>query len=306
MTNYIIRRILQMIPVLFGVTLLVFLLLRVSGDPVQLMLGEDATAEQVAQLRAAMGLDRPLHVQYISYMSDLLRGDFGTSIRYNNQPALQVVLERLPATAQLAGMALFVAIVISLPAAIIAAYWRGRIPDYIASFLSVLGQAMPSFWFGIMLILIFGITLSWLPVSGQDQPGAVILPGLALGASLAGVLTRLLRSSLLEVMNQDFIRTARAKGLHPRTIIFRHVLRNSILSYLTVIGLETAALMAGAVVTEQVFAWPGIGLLVIQAINFRDMAVVQAVIILSAIIVMMTSLIVDILYSLIDPRIQHG
>ncbi|RJE84473.1 ABC transporter permease [Paracoccus onubensis] len=306
MTNYIIRRILQMIPVLFGVTLLVFLLLRVSGDPVQLMLGEDATAEQVAQLRAAMGLDRPLHVQYISYMSDLLRGDFGTSIRYNNQPALQVVLERLPATAQLAGMALLVAIVISLPAAIIAAYWRGRIPDYIASFLSVLGQAMPSFWFGIMLILVFGITLSWLPVSGQDQPGAVILPGLALGASLAGVLTRLLRSSLLEVMNQDFIRTARAKGLHPRTIIFRHVLRNSILSYLTVIGLETAALMAGAVVTEQVFAWPGIGLLVIQAINFRDMAVVQAVIILSAIIVMMTSLIVDILYSLIDPRIQHG
>lgn len=306
MINYIIRRLLQMVPVLFGVTLLVFFLLRVSGDPVSLMLGEDATPEQIEYMRHTMGLDLPLYVQYYHYMAGLLTGDFGTSIRYNNLSALDVVLERLPATARLAGMALFFAVIISLPAGIIAAYWRSRIPDYIASFFSVLGQAMPSFWLGIMLILVFGITLSWLPVSGSDQPGAVILPGLALGAGLAGVLTRLLRSSLLDIINQDFIRTAYAKGLTPGVIVYRHVLRNSILSYITVIGLEASALMAGAVVTEQVFAWPGIGLLAIQAINSRDMAVVQTVVLLAALIVMLMNLLVDILYSIIDPRIQHG
>lgn len=306
MINYIIWRILQIIPVLFGITLIVFLLLRVSGDPVLLMLGEDATDVQIAQLREALGLDQPLYVQYFLYMSDLLRGDFGTSIRYNNQPALDVVLERLPATGILAVTALAFAIAISLPAGMIAAFYRGRIPDFIASFISVLGQAMPNFWVGIMLILVFGITLSWLPVSGIDQPGAVILPGIALGTSLAAVLTRLLRSSILEVMNQDYIRTARAKGLSPREITTRHILRNATLSYLTVIGLEASSLMAGAVVTEQVFAWPGIGLLAIQAINSRDMAVVQTIVIFAAIIVMTINLIVDVLYSVIDPRIQHG
>lgn len=306
MFNYIIWRILQMIPVLLGITLIVFLLLRVSGDPVQLMLGEDASPAQVAQLREALGLDRPLYEQYFLYMRDLLQGDFGTSIRYNNQPAFDVVLERLPATGSLAGMALIFAIAISLPAGMIAAFYRGRIPDFIASFVSVLGQAMPNFWLGIMLILVFGITLNWLPVSGRDEAGAVILPGLALGASLAAILTRLLRSSILEVLSQDYVRTARAKGLSPREIVSRHVLRNASLSYLTVIGLEASSLMAGAVVTEQVFAWPGIGLLAIQAINSRDMAVVQTVVILAAVIVMTVNLIVDVLYSLIDPRIQHG
>ena len=305
MINYIIWRILQMIPVLFGITLIVFVVLRVSGDPVSLMLGEDAGPEQVAELRTALGLDRPLYEQYVMYMSDLVQGDFGKSIRYNNQPALQVVLERLPATGVLAATALFFAILISLPAEIIAALYRRRPPDYIASFLSVLGQAMPSFWLGIMLILVFAVGLGWFPVSGQDAPFSVILPGIALGASLAALLTRILRSSLLDVLGQDYIRTARAKGLTPVSITIRHSLRNAMLSYLTVIGLEASSLMAGAVVTEQVFAWPGIGLLAIQAINSRDMAVVQTVVILAALIVMVLNLVVDVLYSLIDPRIQH-
>lgn len=165
---------------------------------------------------------------------------------------------------------------------------------------------MPSFWLGIMLILIFSITLGWFPVSGRDEPLSVVLPGLALGASLAAVLTRLLRSSLLDVLGQDYIRTARAKGIKPSAVTMRHALRNALLSYLTVIGLEASSLMAGAVVTEQVFAWPGIGLLAIQAINSRDMAVVQTVVILAALIVMLANLLVDVLYSLIDPRIQHG
>ncbi|UHD43808.1 ABC transporter permease [Aureimonas altamirensis] len=306
MIGYIAWRVLQMIPVLFGITLIVFVLLRVSGDPVSLMLGEDATEAQITQLREAYGLDRPLYKQYLIYMGDLLTGDFGRSIRYNNQLALDVVLERLPATASLAGIALFFATVISLPAGIIAALYRRRIPDYVASFMSVLGQAMPNFWLGIMLILFFSIGLGWFPVSGRDHSLAVVLPGLALGASLAAVLTRLLRSSLIEVMNQDYIRTARAKGIGPTAVTMRHGMRNAILSYLTVIGLEASSLMAGAVVTEQVFAWPGIGLLAIQAINSRDMAVVQTIVILAAVIVMMINLLVDVLYSLIDPRIQHG
>jgi peptide/nickel transport system permease protein len=306
MIGYIVWRILQMIPVLFGITLIVFLLLRVSGDPVSLMLGEEASEAQIAQLREAYGLDRPLPEQYLRYMGDLLTGDFGKSIRYNNQPALDVVTERLPATAALAGMALFFAVIISLPAGIIAALYRRRMPDYIASFLSVLGQAMPNFWLGIMLILIFSIGLGWFPVSGREEPMAVILPGLALGTGLAAVLTRLLRSSLIEVLGQDYIRTARAKGIGPVAVTMRHAIRNAILSYLTLIGLEASSLMAGAVVTEQVFAWPGIGLLAIQAINSRDMAVVQTIVILAALIVMLINLLVDVLYSLIDPRIQHG
>ncbi|WP_414475560.1 ABC transporter permease [Microvirga sp. M2] len=306
MINYVIWRILQMIPILLGVTLIVFVLLRVSGDPVLLMLGEDAQPEQAEALRLALGLDRPLYQQYLMYMADLLTGDFGNSLRYNGQPALQVVLERLPATASLAAMGLFFAIVISLPAGIIAALNQHRIPDHIASFFSILGQAMPNFWLGIMLILIFAVTLGWFPVSGSDKPFSVILPGLTLGSGLAAILTRMLRSSLLEVMRQDYIRTARAKGLPQRAIVVRHALRNAALSYLTVIGLEASALMAGAVVTEQVFAWPGIGLLAIQAISSRDMAVVQTIVILSSVIVMSMNLLVDILYSVVDPRIQHG
>jgi peptide/nickel transport system permease protein len=299
-------RILQMIPVILGITLIVFVLLRVSGDPVLLMLGEEAQPEQIEALRASLGLDRPIHEQYLTFMGDLLRGDFGQSIRYNNQPALEVVIERLPATASLAAMGLFFAIVISLPAGIISALNRNRLPDHIASFFSILGQAMPNFWLGIMLILFFSIGLGWFPVSGSEGFMSVILPGLTLGSGLAAMLTRMLRSSMIEVMQQDYIRTARAKGLPYRTIIVRHALRNAALSYLTVIGLEASALMAGAVVTEQVFAWPGIGLLAIQAISSRDMAVVQTVVILSAIIVMTMNLVVDILYSVVDPRIQHG
>jgi peptide/nickel transport system permease protein len=306
MVGFIFRRILQKVPVVFGVTLIVFVLLRVSGDPIQLMLGEEATSEQISQLQHAYGLDKPILEQYFIYMRDLLSGDFGTSLRYNGQPAIDVVLERLPATACLAGMALLIAVGVSLVAGIISAVYRDRIPDYIASFFSVLGQAMPNFWLGIMLILIFAIGLGWFPVSGWDDRFAVVLPGIALGASLAAVLTRLLRSSLIEVLSQDYIRTARAKGISPGAVLIRHAMRNALLSYLTVIGLEASTLMAGAVVTEQVFAWPGIGLLAIQAVSSRDMAVVQTIVILAAVIVMATNLVVDVLYSIIDPRIQHG
>lgn len=305
MGAYIIRRILQMIPVIFGITLIIFVLVRVSGDPVTLLLPEDAPQEQIEQLRESLGLNRPILEQYVIFLGNLLQGDFGESIRYRGQAALPVVLERLPATLELAGAAIVVALVISLPLGILAAVKRKSLPDYSATSFAVLGQAMPNFWLGIMLILIFGVHLQWLPVSGRGTLAHLVLPALTLGTALAALLMRLLRSNMLEVLGQDFIRTARAKGLRERTVLLKHAIRNALIAYITVLGLQVATLMAGAVVTEQVFAWPGIGLLAIQAINIRDMAVVQTVVILASLIVMVANLLVDLLYALIDPRIQY-
>jgi peptide/nickel transport system permease protein len=306
MTAYIFRRLLQMVPVVLGITLIVFLLVRAAGDPVAIMLPDDATQEQIDLLRRSLGLDRPVMEQYLVYLGNLLQGDFGMSLRFRNQPAFAITMERLPATLQLASAALLIAVLISLPAGIIAATNRNRWPDRVASTLSVLGEAMPNFWLGIMLILVFGVQLGWLPVSGRGTPQHVILPALALGTALAALLTRLMRSSLLEVLNQDYVRTATAKGLPRRTVLTKHALRNGLLSYVTVLGLQVASLMAGAVVTEQVFAWPGIGLLAIQAINSRDMAIIQTVVIVASVVVMLANLLVDVLYSLIDPRIQYA
>lgn len=202
---FIVRRILQMIPVLFGVTLIIFFLVRVSGDPVTLLLPEDAPPEQVAQLRESLGLDRPLPEQYARFLRDLLRGDFGTSIRYRGQAALPVVLERLPATLELAAASILVAVLISLPLGILAATRRGRLPDYGATSFAVLGQAMPNFWLGIMLILVFGVHLRWFPVSGRGTTAHLVLPALTLGTALAALLMRLLRSTMLEVLSQDFV-----------------------------------------------------------------------------------------------------
>jgi len=306
MIAYILRRLLQMVPVVLGITLIVFVLVRVSGDPVTLMLPEDAEQFQIDALREALGLDQPITTQYVIYMRDLLRGDLGTSLRYSGQAALPIVLERLPATLQLTLAALVVAVVISFPLGIIAAVYRNRWPDMSATSFAVLGQAMPNFWLGIMMILLFSVILGWLPVSGRSGLASFILPAITLGTSLAALLTRLMRSSLLEVLNQDYVRTATAKGLQRRLVLLKHAVRNALLSYVTVLGLQVATLMAGAVVTEQVFAWPGIGLLAIQAINSRDMPVIQGVVIIAALIVMSANLLVDILYALIDPRISYS
>jgi peptide/nickel transport system permease protein len=306
MTAYIARRLLQMVPVILGITLIVFVLVRLSGDPAVLLLPEDADAEQVATLRTALGLDRPIHVQYAIFIGNMLRGDFGTSLRYSGQAALPIVLERLPDTLQLTLAALAVALAISLPAGIIAALYRSRWPDIGATSLAVLGQAIPNFWLGIMLILLFSVHLGWFPVSGRGGIASLVLPALTLGTSLAALLTRLMRSSLLEILGLDFVRTAHAKGQHPRRVLTKHALRNALLSFVTVLGLQLASLMAGAVVTEQVFAWPGIGLLAIQAINSRDMAIIQAVVVVSALIVMTANLLVDLLYAHIDPRISYS
>ena len=295
-----------MVPILFGVVTIIFVLLRLSGDPVRLYLPEDASEQQVAQMRASLGLDRPIHVQYGIYIARLATGDLGESIRYRNQDVAGIVLERLPATLELAGASLLVAILISLPLGTLAALNRNRLPDLLSSAVVMLGRAMPNFWVGIMLILFFGIRLEWFPVSGRNGLASLVLPAVTLGASMAALLMRLVRSGMLEVMSQDYVRTAKAKGLPWRSVVVKHGLRNALIAYVTVLGLEIAGLMAGAVITEQVFAWPGIGRLAIQAINSLDMAIVQAVVILASVIVMVANLAVDLTYALIDPRIRYA
>lgn len=306
MLAYLARRALQMLPILLGVVTIIFVLLRLSGDPVRLYLPEDASEQQVAQMRASLGLDRPIHVQYGIYIARLVNGDLGESIRYRNQDVADIVLERLPATLELAGASLLVAILISLPLGILAALNRNRLPDLLSSAVAMLGRAMPNFWVGIMLILFFGIRLEWFPVSGRSGVASLVLPAVTLGASMAALLMRLVRSGMLEVLSQDYVRTAKAKGLPWRTVVVKHGLRNALIAYVTVLGLEIAGLMAGAVITEQVFAWPGIGRLAIQAINSLDMAIVQAVVILASVVVMVANLAVDLTYALIDPRIRYA
>ncbi|HRP46740.1 MAG TPA: ABC transporter permease [Trueperaceae bacterium] len=306
MLAYLARRALQMVPILLGVVTIIFVLLRLSGDPVRLYLPEDATHQQIAQVRSSLGLDRPIYVQYGIYIARLVKGDLGESIRYRNQDVAAIVMERLPATLELAGASLLVAILISLPLGTLAALNRNRLPDLLSSAVAMLGRAMPNFWVGIMLILFFGIRLEWFPVSGRNGIGSLVLPALTLGASMAALLMRLVRSGMLEVMSQDYVRTAKAKGLPWRTVVVKHGLRNALISYVTVLGLEVAGLMAGAVITEQVFAWPGIGRLAIQAISSLDMSIVQAVVILASVVVMVANLVVDLMYALIDPRVRYA
>lgn len=311
MTAYVLRRVLQVIPTLVGITLLVFVVLRLAGDPVQAYLGADnseitqVSEAQLAAIRERLGLDDPLVIQYVKHVGNMLRGDFGSSFIYQGRPALELLRERLPATATMAFAALAVAVLISLPLGIIAALNRNRAADTFANFFSVLGDAMPNFWLGIMLILLFAVQLRWLPVSGSDGWRNVILPALTLGTSLAALLTRLMRNSLLDVLNLDYIRTAHAKGLRPVTVLFRHALRNAVLSYVTMLGLAVPGLLGGSVITERIFAWPGVGSLFISALSGRDMAIIQAVVVFSSLLVILSNLLVDILYTVIDPRIQY-
>lgn len=311
MTAYVLRRVLQVIPTLVGITLLVFVVLRLAGDPVQAYLGADnseitqVSEAQLAAIREQLGLDDPLVIQYVKHVGNMMRGDFGSSFIYQGRPALELLRERLPATATMAFAALAVAVLISLPLGIIAALNRNRAADTFANFFSVVGDAMPNFWLGIMLILLFAVQLRWLPVSGSDGWRNVILPALTLGTSLAALLTRLMRNSLLDVLNLDYIRTAHAKGLRPVTVLFRHALRNAVLSYVTMLGLAVPGLLGGSVITERIFAWPGVGSLFISALSGRDMAIIQAVVVFSSLLVILSNLLVDILYTVIDPRIQY-
>lgn len=289
---------------LFGVATIVFFLTRLTGDPVAIMLPPDASAEQVTAFRVMLGFDKPVPEQYLIYLSKLLRLDFGTSIRYY-APTFGLILERLPATIQLASASLILSLLLAIPAGIFAALKRGSLFEQGIMLLALFGQSMPVFWMGILLVILFAVNLRWLPTGGYGDWKYLILPAVALGLRLMALVTRLLRSSLIEVLESDYIRTARAKGLLPFTVIAKHAFRNSMLPVVTVIGLEIGSLLGGSVVTETVFAWPGVGQLLVQAINFRDFPLVQAIIILLACAFVFINLVVDILYVFIDPRIQY-
>jgi peptide/nickel transport system permease protein len=303
--RFLVERLWQSLIVLFWVALLVFLLMRLTGDPVAVMLPAEATAEDEELLRHELGLDRPLHEQFGIFLANAVRGNFGQSYRHH-QPALELVLERLPATLQLTFAALLVSLVLALPAGILAALRRGSAFDTLSRLLGLLGQAMPTFWLGLMLILLFAVHLKWFPPAGRGGPEYLVLPALTLGAYSAALSMRLLRSSLLEVLGRDYIRTARAKGLGERGVVVRHALRNAAIPVVTVIGLQVGRLLAGSVVTETVFGYGGMGLLAVQAILGRDLTIVQAFVIVAAVIILLINLAVDLLYAVIDPRIRYG
>lgn len=305
MGSYLFRRLLHAVIVLFAATCLVFVLVRLTGDPVRLMLPDEASQEQIDQTRERLGLNKPVWEQYLSFMADAVRGDFGNSFR-GGQPAMSLVLDRMPATLKLAGVAVAFAIIISLPTGIASARYKNSIIDLFGRLMALIGQAVPSFWLGIMLILLFSVRLQWFPAFGGDGIRALILPGFALGAYSAAIMSRLLRSSMLEVLGADYIRTARAKGITERGVLYRHALQNALRPYITILGLQVRVLLGGAVVIEAVFAYPGMGRLVLQSINNRDFPVVQAFVVLIVIVIVLTNLIVDLLYMVIDPRVKYS
>jgi len=306
MKAYVLRRLWQSALTLVGVSVLVFVILRVvPGDPAKMLLPDGAPQSAVDELNRQLGLHEPLHIQYGLFLQSVFRGDFGQSFQYR-APALRVVVERLAATVQLALAALLITVGVGVSLGIVAAVRRGTGYDYASTVLAVLGQSLPNFWLGIMLILLFGVALRWLPTSGFESWRHLILPAVTLAAFPMALVARLTRSSMLEILGRDFIRTGRAKGLAERAVILRHALRNAAVPLLTVLGLQIGTLLGGAVITESVFAWPGMGKLVVDAIFFRDFPVVQTVLILSATIFVVINLLVDLLYTVIDPRIRYS
>jgi len=299
------KRLLGVVPVVFGVLLLTFLLVHlVPGDPVEVMLGESATSADRAQLRAELGLDKPLAVQFGTYLTNLVQGDFGRSI-HTHLPVAEVLKARIPATARLALVAFAIAILIGLPLGIAAALKANHWPDKLATLLSLTLSAMPAFWLGPLLMLVFALWLGLLPVSGMETPGSIVLPALTLGFGLAAILTRMTRASLLEVLHEDFVRTARAKGLPERAVILRHAMRAALLPVVTVLGLQLGGLLAGAVITETVFGWEGLGRLLVESIEKRDYPVTQACVLVIALAYVFINLLTDLLYSRLDPRVRH-
>jgi peptide/nickel transport system permease protein len=303
MGTYIIRRVLHGILVLFGVSVIVFLLMHLGGDPVAVLLPLDAPPEQIEAFRHEMGFDRPLPVQYFYFFSRAVRGDFGYSYHYRTD-AMSIVLERMPATLKLTFGALVVALVVSIPAGIYAALKRGTISDMLVRVSVLLGQAVPGFWLALVLIMIFGVRLKWVPVSGSEGWKSLILPAVVAGTFSMATITRLLRCNLLETLEENYITTAHSKGLPSRTVTTRHALKNAAIPVITVIGLQMGWLLGGAVISEVVFAYPGMGRLAVTAISYRDVPVIQSFVAITALIVVVINLSVDIIYSWLDPRIR--
>lgn len=305
MRRYLFSRLAQAVPVVFGVVTIVFLLLHfIPGDPVEIMLGESAVAAQKEELRKELRLDQPISARYLEFLGGLARGDLGVSFR-SREPVAREILSRFPATLQLAAASLFVALLIAVPLGILAATRPHSLVDHLSSLLAMLGLSMPNFWLGPLLILVFSIHLGLFPVAGSGTVRHLVLPALTMGSGMAAILMRMLRSSLLEEIRQEYVRTASAKGLSRRAAVLRHALRNSLIPVITVLGLQFGALLAGSIITETIFSWPGIGRLTIQAIDARDYPLVQGCVLFIALCTVAVNLATDLMYSRLDPRIRH-
>ncbi len=304
MTTFLLRRLIQLAITIFIVSLIVFFLVRLRGDPISVMAPPTFSEEQVEQLRAAWGFDRPLVEQYLVFLSKAVTGDFGQSIQAR-RPAMELVFERLGNTILLTFTSALIGIIIAVPLGIISALNRNSIVDLLVTTLSALGTAMPSFWLGLQLILLFSVTLRLLPAFGALTPAALIMPSVTLGVGMAARMSRLTRSVMLEVLNEDYVRTARSKGLRNRTVVIRHALRNALIPLVTVMGLQLGWLLGGSVVVESVFSWPGLGRLMVESINVRDITVVQAGLLWFALCFALINLAVDVAYTFLDPRISY-
>ncbi len=305
MLRFLARRVLLTIPVLLGVATLVFALIHlIPGDPVRTMLGESATEESVIELRARLGLDRPLYQQYAKYLTDLSHGNLGTSLR-TNEPVVSAIGARLPATFELAVASMIVAIVVAIPLGIVAAVGAGTLVDHLATTFALIGISMPNVWLGPLLAIIFAVELGWLPVSGRGTLAQLVLPALTLGAPLAAILARTTRASVIDELRELYVTAARARGLSRTRAVVRHAFRNSLIPIVTVLGLQVGSVLTGAVITETIFAWPGVGRLLIQSIGFRDYPLVQGCILLIALTYVSVNLVTDLAYGLLDPRIRY-
>ena len=305
MARFLVRRLLLTVPVLLGVATLVFSLIHlVPGDPVQAMLGDSASPQDIAELRGRLGLDRPLYAQYGAFLKGLATGNLGSSLR-TNQRVTAAILERLPATFELAFAAMFVATLIAIPLGIIAAVHAGTRVDAAATTLALIGISIPNFWLGPLMAIVFSVELGWLPVSGRGTLAHLVLPAVTLGAPLAAVLARMTRASVIEELRELYVLAARARGVSPIRAVLGHAFRNSLIPIVTVLGLQFGAVLTGAVITETIFAWPGVGRLLIQSISFRDYPLVQGCILLIAVTYVAMNLLTDLVYGLLDPRIRY-
>jgi len=303
MIRLVARRALHLVVVVLGVFTLLFVLLRLTGDPALLYVSEDAGPAQIQRVREQLGLADPLPVQYVRFLGRAMVGDFGLSLRHN-QPALPLVLASLPATLELTGAALFLAALVGVPVGVLSATRRNSVADHVSLIASLLGQCVPTFYLGIALVLVFALDLGWLPPSGRGTLAHLLMPAFTLAAYSIARVARLTRSSVLEVLNRDFIRTARAKGLAERAVILRHALTNAATTIVTILGLTVSTLLGGAVITETIFAWPGVGRLVVQAIETKDYPLIQTAVMLLAVLFVVLNLLVDLTYTYLDPRIR--
>ena len=304
MFRFVVRRLALTLPVVLGVATLVFALIHlVPGDPAQAMLGETASEQDLQALRERLGLDRPLVEQYGDFLAGVARGDLGTSLR-TNEPVATAIVDRLPATLELAVAAMLVSIGIAIPLGIVAAVQRGTFVDHLATTLALTGASIPNFWLGPMLAIVFAVELGWLPVSGRGTPAHLILPAISLGAGLAAILARMTRASLLEELREPYVQAAQARGTSRARAVLRHAFRNSLIPVVTLIGLQFGAVLTGTVITETIFAWPGVGRLLIQSIGFRDYPLVQGCILFIAVTYVGMNLLTDLVYGVLDPRIR--